>query len=115
IELAGAAEDVDVGEFTENVSPVALGHATDDADDDAGIFRFSPAQLAQARPDFLLGVLADGTGVVKDDIRMLAIVNRLIPLRAELAENELAVEHVHLAAEGFEVELFAHDVDANIL
>ena len=36
------------------------------------------------------------------------IVDRFIPLAAQLPQNQLAVEHVHLAAEGFEKQLFSH-------
>jgi hypothetical protein len=29
-------------------------------------------------------------------------------MRAELAQHELAVEHIHLAAEGFKIQLSGH-------
>lgn len=88
----------------ENVRPIALGHAADDADDEVGLGGFAVAELAEAGPDFLFGVFADGAGVVKDDIGQIAVIGRLIAVSAKLPQNQLTVEHVHLAAEGFEVE-----------
>ncbi len=108
IQFAGAAEDVNVRVFPENVDAVALGHAADDADDQVRIVGFAFPQLAQARPDLLLGMFANRAGVIKNDIGLVAIVHGLITVSAKLPQNQLAVEHVHLAAEGFQVELAAH-------
>ena len=44
----------------------------------------------------------------KYDIGLIAVIDLLVSLRAKLAENQLAVEHVHLAAEGFKVDLAGH-------
>jgi hypothetical protein len=73
-----------------------------------GLIFFALPQLAEAAPDFLFGVFADGAGVVEDDVGVVAILDGFVALDAELAEDELAVEHVHLAAEGFEIELAGH-------
>ena len=64
-------------------------------------------QFPEPRPDLLLGVLAHGTGVEQDHVRALAVFDRFVSLGAKLPENQLAVEHVHLAAEGFQVQLAA--------
>ena len=99
------AVPVNVGKAAEDIDAVALGHAADDADDEVRICCLALFQLAQARPDLLLGVLASGAGVVDDDVGLIAIVDQFVSLRAELPQDELAVEHVHLAAEGFQVQL----------
>ena len=41
IQFSRAAQDVDVRELTENIFPIALGHAADDADDKIGLLKFS--------------------------------------------------------------------------
>ena len=97
-----------MGEARKDARAFALGHAADDSDDEVGFFFFGFPQLAEARPDFLLGVLADGAGVVDDDVRVVAVLDGFVALGAKLAENELRVEDVHLAAECFEVELPGH-------
>ena len=60
--------------------------------------------LADPRPDFLLGVFAHGAGVVKNDVRLLPIVNKPIAHRQQLPSDELRIQHVHLAAERLEVD-----------
>src|SRR5690606_35301040 len=70
--------------------------------------RLRRPQLPEAAPHLLLGMLPHAAGVVDHDVGGVAIPGRLIPLPDELAEDQLGVEHVHLAAEGFEVELSGH-------
>src|SRR5690606_23557820 len=97
-----------VGEALKNVGAIALGHAPDDTDDKTGPRLLPVTHLTQPRPDLLLGMLAHRAGVVDHYVGALAIFSRVIALGAELTKHELAVEHVHLAAEGFEVQLAWH-------
>ena len=46
VELAGAAEDVYVGVFFEDVCAVAFGHAADYAYDEVGLVGFAVAEFA---------------------------------------------------------------------
>ncbi len=108
IELPRPAKNIDMGKLAEDVHAIPLGHAADDADHDVRLVHLAVFQFAEPRPDFVLGVLADGAGVVEDDIRLLAIFDRFVPLGAELTQDELGIEHVHLAAEGFHVQLASH-------
>src|SRR5688572_11226897 len=94
----------------EDVRPIALGHAADYADHQVRSLLLPPAQLSEARPDLLLGVLADRASVVNDDIRLLAVLDRLVSLGAQLPQDQLAVEHVHLAAKGFQIQLSPHEM-----
>ena len=107
VQLAGPAEQVDLRELGEQVCPVALGHAADYADHQARVGFFTLLQLAESGPDLLLGMLAHAAGVVEDDVCGVAVLGGLVPLAVELRQNQFAVQHVHLATEGFEVELFA--------
>src|SRR5207249_3629409 len=101
-------QHVDVRVTPKNIGAIALCHAPDDADDDTRVFALPVAQLPQSRPYLLLGVLADGAGVVEDHVRVVATFDGFVALGAELAHDELAVEHVHLAAERFEIDLALH-------
>ena len=108
VQLTGPAQQIDVRVAAEQVCPILLGHAADHADHEIGFVSFARAEFTQPRPDLLLGVLAHGARVVEDHVGVVALVGGLVAERAELPENQLAVEHVHLAAEGLEVQLALH-------
>src|SRR5262249_40845300 len=84
---------------------VFLGHATEDADD---LFRMG-ALVARQSPqrgiDFVLGVLADATRVDQDNVGVASLVGDFVAEFPHPANDELAIEHVHLAADGFDKEL----------
>ena len=71
----------------------------------SGLRLLEPADAAQGAVDLVLGVLADGAGVVEDRVGLVDVVGQLVPVVAELADDELAVEHVHLTADRLDVEL----------
>ncbi len=50
-----------------------------------GVGGFARTEFAEAGPDFLLGVFADGAGVVEDDVGFVAVVDGLVALGTELA------------------------------
>src|ERR1700729_1423926 len=58
--------------------------------------------------DFLLGFVADGTGVVKDEASVGFVLDAGVALLLEGADDFFGVMGVHLAAEGFDVEGLAH-------
>ena len=66
------------------------------------------AQAAKGAVDFVLGVLADAASVEQDDVGGGGLVGQFIALSAQTADHQLAVEYVHLAANGFDVEFFGH-------
>ena len=53
-----------------------------------------------------LGVLADAARVEENRVRLARGVRQLVAILAERGHHKLAIEHVHLAADGFDVELF---------
>ena len=64
---------------------------------------------AEGAVDFVLGVLADAARVEEDHVGVGGLVRQLVALAAQGADDQLAVEHVHLAADRFDVEFSAHD------
>src|SRR5205085_3093487 len=66
-------------------------------------------QTAKLAVDFVLGMLAHAASVEKDYIGVFRLVRQFKTLAAQAADHQLAVEHVHLAAYRFDVELFRHD------
>ena len=66
------------------------------------------AQTAKCAVNLVLGMLADAARVKEDDIGLGGLVDQLITLPAQAAHDELAIQHVHLAADGFDVEFLGH-------
>ena len=60
--------------------------------------------IGKTMKDFLLGLIADGAGVVEDEASVFDGRNLAIALGNERADDLLGVMDVHLAAESFEVE-----------
>ncbi len=65
---------------------------------------------AEVGVDLLLGVLADRAGVEQDHVGVGGGVGQDVALPLERADDQLAVEHVHLAADGLDVDLLRHQV-----
>src|SRR5207245_946462 len=64
---------------------------------------------AERTVDLVFGVLPHTARVEKDDIGFSRLVNQLVTLAAQSSHDQLAVEDVHLAADGFDVQLLGHD------
>src|ERR1700756_3997017 len=62
--------------------------------------------ISQAMKNLLLRLVANGAGVVEDEIRFLNRRDLPVALRQERAHDFLRVMHVHLAAESLWVEVF---------
>ena len=106
-ELAGPGDHVDVRRPLQDEPLILLGHAAQDADRQLGLERLEGPDPPQGAVDLVLGVLPDGAGVVEDRVRLRDVVGQLVPLVAELAHDQLAVEQVHLATDRLDVELLA--------
>ncbi len=114
VEFRGAAHEVDVGHAFHEGGSVAFGHAADDADDEGGVGGFAVFECAESGPDFLFGLFADGAGVVEGDVGIIEGGGEGVAKGTELVLDELGVEDVHLAAEGFEVDFFHRISEARI-
>ncbi len=106
VQVPRSAEQIDVGGFGLDPVVVTLGHAADDADDHAGAAVLDFGHLAEAAVNLVLGVLADAARVEQDTDRLPDILGRLVTHNRQLPEDQLAVEHVHLTAESFEIDGF---------
>ena len=53
---------------------------------------------------FLFGVLADRTGIEQDRIGLSRILGQYVTVFAERGDDHLAIENVHLATDGLDVE-----------
>ena len=73
-----------------------------------GMLLFDVLQPAQGAVDLVLGVLADAARVEQDRVGPADAVDQLVAGLEQAGRDQLAVEHVHLAADGFDVEATRH-------
>ena len=97
-------DEVEVGDARQRALPRLLRDAAAEADHHAGPRLLVAPVLAEARVHLLLRLLAHAARVEQDDVRLLRLAGRQDALLHELPRHALAVELVHLAAPGFDVE-----------
>ena len=108
VELPRADDKVDPRRPLADQVLVFLCHAPEHAHDHVGPLRLHAPDAAKRGVDLVFGVLPHAAGVVEDGIGLAAAGGQLPALAAERGHHELAVEHVHLAADGFDPEPFRH-------
>src|SRR5437660_1369307 len=84
---------------------IFLGHATENANYPLRMALLVATQHAERAVNLVLGMLPYAACIEENDIRIGRLVRQLISLPAQAADDELAVQHVHLVADGFDVEL----------
>ena len=85
---------------------IFLSHAAHDADDQVlavSLLKFDASELAV---NLVFGVFTDAARVEQNRVGSLDVVGKFELLLAQSRDNQLAVQHVHLAANGLDVELF---------
>src|SRR4051794_21422883 len=97
----GADDQAHVLRLLEQLGTESLRHAPRDTDDRARLH--VALDLAESPDDALLRVLPDRAGVHKNYVRAFRTFDRRIAMRRELAEHQLGVAHVHLAAVSLDV------------
>ena len=75
-----------------------------------GCLRFERFQPAERTVSLVLGLLADAAGVEQDHVGLVEVGGQLVALPAQAGHDHLAVEHVHLAADGFDKQPASHDI-----
>ena len=77
----------------------------------SGLSRLGVLQPAQGAVDLVLGMLPDAARVEQDRVGLGGRRRQLVAVLAQAGHDQLAVEHVHLAADGFDVELGHWEVE----
>ena len=103
----GPGDDIDPGGALGELLFQALSHAADDAHEERGLFLFQSPHLGQPAPDALLGVVADGASVDKDDVGLLGPLGIGVALLLHDRDDDFRIADVHLAAVGLDIELAA--------
>ncbi len=105
-----AGDQRDVGRALEDLLALLLGDAAKHGE--ALPFLVQLLEIVQAVKDLLFGLIADGAGVVKDEVGVLFALHLRVTLGDERAHDLFGVVEVHLAAKGLDVERLlrgAHD------
>jgi len=102
--LPGADDNVDVGGFVKDEVLIFLSHAADDADDFCRPVAFAEFESSECAVDFVFGVLANAAGIEDDGIGIFGVVGELVAVAAQRGDYQFAVQHVHLAADGFDIK-----------
>ena len=73
----------------------------------SGMLALGVLEPAERAVDLVFGVLADAAGVEQDRVGVVRARGQLVTVFAQAGDDELAIELVHLAADGFDVEFHA--------
>ena len=104
--MAWADNEVNKGDPGENPVLILLGHAAHHADNLAGVFELQLFQMVEIVVSLFLGVFSHGTGVEQDRICQCRILGDGIPFFSKGRDNHLAIEHIHLATNRLDIEMF---------
>src|SRR5262245_40702666 len=102
--LLGSGHDADERRPLQDLAPLELGHAADDADHELGLAGLAPLHFAQPPVDLLDGLLPDAAGIEDDDVGVARVGRGLHAVVQQAPGDLLRVELVHLAAEGLDEE-----------
>ncbi len=105
MQLSRPHHKVDKRRSLENQLLVFLCHAAQDPDHLFGMVRLGMLQASQRTVDLVLGMLPDAARFEQDDIRVPQIWRESISSTPKTADDQFAVQNVHLTAHGLDVDL----------
>ena len=114
VQLSRADDQIDPRGPPADEFLIFLGHTAQHPHDEAGPLLLLGTDPAKSGIDFVLGMLPDTAGVVEDGIGVGRRGSKLPSLPAQGGDDELAVEHIHLAADRFNPEPFCHAPDSSL-
>ena len=104
IEFAWTAQEINLRIAAQHVRAVALGHATEHAEDHRLARFLALGDKAKTRIRLVFSLFPHRAGVVEHDVGARVILDELVTQTLEMPTHEFAVELIHLAAEGFEID-----------
>ena len=100
----GAEDQVEVRRRGQEALALLLGHAAAHPDDEVGPPGLQELQAPEQTLNLLFGLAPDGAGVDEIKVRLFGPAGELVLRRQQLG-HPLGVGHVHLTAEGANIEL----------
>ncbi len=110
MQLARTAENVHLRHLLQQIVTVTLSHAPDYGNDLFGAAYAGRLELPQPGIDLVLGVLTNAARIDDHEVRRLHLFRQLETAQQQLADDQLAIQRVHLAAHCLDVNgfRFAH-------
>lgn len=90
--------------FLEDQVLILLSHTADYANHFCRAISFAELQSSQSAVDFVFRVLPNTAGVEEHCIGIFWTVCQPITFTTQSSDDQFAVQHIHLAANGFDVE-----------
>ena len=107
-DLLRADYNINMGHPPENLFAFLLGHTAGYSDPQAGLLLFLLPERTEQTENLLFRLGPDGAGIEDNQVGICLFGNRdIAALRQELL-HDFRVALVHLAAEGFDKEMFIH-------
>jgi hypothetical protein len=103
-QLTRRADQVHLRVLLEQPLALPLGQAAQHADDDLSSAGLSLALRPQARVDLVFRLPPHAAGVVEHHVGGAVVANHVVPGRAQRRCDQLAVQPVHLATHGLQVD-----------
>ena len=108
VQLSRSDDHIDVRRPLEDRFLVLLCHASHDTDHLSRIAFLHLADLAERAVNLLLRIFANATGVVQNAISLLRRPDHRVAVPLQIGNHHLAVQNIHLAADGLDVHTFVH-------
>ena len=106
MQLSRPDDHVDIRRPVKDLPLMILSHASDHADDLFGVRLLETFQLAQRTVNLFLGMLAHTARVEQNRVGQLRFGSQLVTPLTQTGDNHLAIENVHLTANGFDEKTF---------
>ena len=106
LQLSRSDHDIHERCSLENQALILLSHTAHDSDYFFRVAFLDGSHAAQSTVGFVFGLFADAARVEQNRIRVLGRIRDLVSLTAQAGHDHFAVQHIHLAANGFDVQQF---------
>ena len=103
-QLSCSHDDVNKRSLLKNQILILLGHAAHHANDLLRPIAFAEFKSSQSAINLVLGMFTHAARVEQNRICFFGIIRQLISILAQCGDNEFAVQHVHLAADCFNIK-----------
>ena len=108
VDVMGAENQIDEGQFLQQLFPFLLGHTTTDPDDHPRIALLDRLETAKVAVDLALGLVPHCAGVEQHQVGDLGAVDLMVADLLQQLDDALRIDHIHLAAEGFQIKFLLH-------
>ncbi len=104
--VVGAQDEIQLGKALQQAFPFLLGQAAGESEHQPRIVFLERPHFAEQGKYFLFGFLPHGTGVDENQVGFFPVLGPLVPGMKQEKFHAVGIGHIHLAAEGIDINLF---------